>query len=487
MTGPKNEADGTSSGTELLIRATRQIEAFHTPEGEGYVCVSVGNHKEVFPTKSKILRQWLSHLYYRSCQKTPSSQVLLEAIDHLDARAKFDGIEEAVHVRLAELNDAIYLDLGDPDWRVVEVTGSSWRVLDRSPVRFRRPRGMLALPIPTPHGSIRDLRTVINATVDENWTLIVSWVVAAFRPTGPYTVLNLIGEQGSAKSTSARILKSLIDPSKALLRSVPREERDLMISARHAHALAFDNLSGITPWLSDALCRLSTGGGFATRELYTDSDEVIFDATRPVILCGIDDIATREDLLDRSLVAMLPQLTPDNRRGESEVWQAFRLMHSGVLGGLLDAVSLALREFPSTELLYRPRMFDFAKWVAAAEPSLPWARGKFIEAYRTNRSDVVRASLGDDPLVETITRLLAIEPTWSGTATQLVARLRAIAQGARVPTTPRVLSSALRRAAAFLREEGVNARFEKVGKKRTRTIFLEVIGESSSAASASSA
>ena len=102
-------------------------------------------------------------------------------------------------------------------------------------------------------------------------------------------MLVLSGEQGSAKSTFSGILRALVDPNTAPLRALPREDRDLFIAATNGHVLAFDNVSGLPAWLSDTLCRLATGGGFAVRQLYTDQDEVLFDATRPMILNGIED------------------------------------------------------------------------------------------------------------------------------------------------------------------------------------------------------
>src|SRR5207253_9109386 len=187
-------------------------------------------------------------------------------------------------------------DLADKDWRAVEVTGRGWRIVANPPVRFIRPRGLLPLSQPASGGCVAELRDYLNVSSDAAWQLAVAWLVAAFFPHGPYPVLALHGEQGSAKSTMARLLRSLIDPNAAPLRSEPREARDLIISATNGWLVALDNLSHLPPWLSDALCRLSTGGGFATRELYTDSEEVIFDAQRPVILTGIEEVATRSDL-----------------------------------------------------------------------------------------------------------------------------------------------------------------------------------------------
>jgi hypothetical protein len=165
---------------------------------------------------------------------------------------------------------------------------------------------MQPLPRPVLGGSIALLRKFINVGSDDNWMLCLAWLVAALRPTGPYPILVLQGEQGSAKSTMGKLLRRLLDPVVAPVRTPPRSDRDLLIAAVNSWVIAYDNLSGIQHWLSDALCRLATGGGFSTRELYTDSDEVIFDAMRPVILNGIDHDRQRRELSALHVPAHVP-------------------------------------------------------------------------------------------------------------------------------------------------------------------------------------
>ena len=180
--------------------------------------------------------------------------------------------------------------------------------------------------------------------------LVVAWALACLRNRGPYPVIVLSGEQGSAKSTFSAILRALLDPNTAPLRALPREDRDLFIAASNGHVLAFDNVSGLPAWISDTLCRLATGGGFAVRQLYTDQDEVLFDATRPVILNGIEDIVTRPDLADRALFLTLEPIPEELRRPEQELWAAFETERPRILGALLDAVSKGLATLPQTKL-----------------------------------------------------------------------------------------------------------------------------------------
>ena len=195
---------------------------------------------------------------------------------------------------------------------------------------------------------------------DTDFVLVVAWALACLRNRGPYPVIVLSGEQGSAKSTFSAILRALLDPNTAPLRALPREDRDLFIAASNGHVLAFDNVSGLPAWISDTLCRLATGGGFAVRQLYTDQDEVLFDAARPVILNGIEDIVTRPDLADRAVFLTLEPIPEERRRPEQELWAAFEAERPRILGVLLDAVAKGLAELPRTRLDKLPRMADFA-------------------------------------------------------------------------------------------------------------------------------
>src|SRR5262245_45369615 len=209
---------------------------------------------------------------------------------------------------------------------------------------------MQALPVPvqTNESLVQLLLPFLNVR-EAQWVLVAAWLAAALRPTGPYPLLKLLGEQGSAKTTTARVLRALLDPNAAPVRAEPKDARDLMIAANNGWLLCLDNVSFVQPWLSDALCRVSTGGGFATRTLYTDDDEPIFESRRPVILTSIEDIGTRSDLLERSLIIDLPTIGEGKRRAEKAFWAEFEKKHPLILGALLDVVCGAIRALPEVE------------------------------------------------------------------------------------------------------------------------------------------
>ena len=308
---------------DVLIELAQDADLFHTPDGTAFADLSINGHRETWPIRLRGFRRWLARRFFEVTGGAPSSEALQSALNVIEAKAHFDAPERVVHVRVAGLDGKLYLDLGDKVWQAVEVDATGWRVIDKPPVRFRRASGMQPLPIPAPGGSVAALRAFLNVQSDTDFVLVVAWALAVLRNRGPYPVIVLSGEQGSAKSTFTAILRSLLDPNTAPLRALPREDRDLFIAASNGHVLAFDNVSGLPAWISDTLCRLATGGGFAVRALYTDQDEVLFDAARPVILNGIEDIVSRPDLADRAVFLTLNPIPEESRRPEAELWAAF--------------------------------------------------------------------------------------------------------------------------------------------------------------------
>lgn len=407
-----------------IIKLIEKAELFHTPDKKTFATIPVNLHQETYALKSTQFKQWINREFWLTHQESIHPPAMAEALGALEGKALYDGKEREVYTRIAEHEGKIYLDLCDNHWRVVEIASSGWHVIETKdcPVKFRRMKSMLPLPVPKHGGSVKELRALLNLNEENQpqWVLIISWLIAAFRPNAPYPVLAVHGEQGSAKSTTCRMLRALIDPNAASLRSAPKDEQDLIIAANNSHVSAFDNLSHISDSMSDILCRLSTGGGYARRELYTNDDEVIFDLRRPIILNGITEIITKSDLLDRSILVYLPRITEDRRREESVIWEEFESAKPCILGALLDAVSVALAKLPNTKLEKLPRMADFAKWATAAETGLGLEPGSFLNAYTSNRNDANDLALEASPIAIEIREAFKNQTCWEGSSSNLL-------------------------------------------------------------------
>jgi hypothetical protein len=448
------------------------VDLFHTAGGTAFADLLINGNRETWPIRSKRFKTWLRHCHYKGVGAAASSATIRSTLDLFEAKAQFDGPEQAVHVRIAEHGGRIYLDLADECWRAIEIGPDGWRVVRSPPVRFRRAAGMLPLAMPQRGGSIEELASFLNLSSRNDFVLVVAWLLATLRAGGPYPILAISGEQGSAKTVLSKLLKGLVDPNVAPVRALAREERDLVIAANNSHVLAFDNLSGLSHAMSDAFCRLATGASFGLRQLYTDADEVLFQAARPILLNGIDDVISRPDLADRAILLTLSPIGERRRRSERQIWRDFELARPSLVGSLLDAAALGLRNLHNLKCEQLPRMADFALWAAACETAF-WPAGTFARAYQANRSGAIEDLIDADPVAARVREIMANRVTWTGTASELLGMGSGsvlLSGNASWPKSPRELAGRLRRAQTFLRALGIEVHFGREGRIGTRVI-----------------
>jgi len=472
------------SQSTVLVDLCAKLELFHDADSTCYAIIQKPNHREVWPVLSKAFRNWLSHEYFVLTGQGARGASVSDALATIEAKAQHIGKQREVFQRVAYLHDRIVIDLCDDAWRVIEVDAAGWRVLNESPVMFTRRSGMAPLPVPV-QGTLSDLVRFINVEPGDV-PLVIGWLLMAARGRGPYPVLIFNGEQGTGKSTTTRALRSCIDPSTVPLRGLTRDVRDLLVTAANNHVVVSDNLSGLSAELSDVFCRLSTGGGFAERQLYTNREEVLVNLQRPLILNGIDEVASRGDLMERSLIIHLPLIKETARESESTFWKRFDAALPGIIGGICDALSCALRNQHTVVLARKPRMADFAMWVTAAEPALGWESGAFMKAYSANQDAGVEVALEASPFGEALLKHITKRVTWVGTATDLLNELERIAheRAIRSPAWPKSgkgAASALRRMAPLFRRMGItiDQQHREAGTGR-RIVMIDSSGFSSS-------
>lgn len=459
-----NEEGRPRPQASILIDLGRNHYLFHDHGGDAFARVTVGARKAVYPIIGTDYREHLAREFYMLSGKGCNRNTLVDATATLSAIGKFDGPAETVNLRVGKCDNGIIIDLGDDTGEAVIVTATGWQI-DDAPVNFKRTGKPLPLPRPsgacdTSKQSLHDFdklwRYVNVETADR--VLIAGWLLSALRPDGPYPILNPVGEQGSGKSSTTRTLKALTDPSAVPLRPPPREDRDLLTAASSSWLVALDNLSHVNAQLSDCLCRLATGGGFAGRRLYTDSEEHLVQVTRPLILNGIEDIATRPDLSSRCIHLMLPVLT--TRATESDMDAGFKKDASEIFAALLDGLSLALRDHNTVKIGALPRMADFARWAAAGVPALGFTADQFITAYRSNIRGAADLALESSPVASAVITLMDDKAEWTGRTEELLYLLLnqagENAANQSWPKSARGLIGALRRLAPSLRGASIN-------------------------------
>jgi len=463
---PAND-DESESQVDRLLRISRQAIYFRVPSGMLYARVPVNGHWETLSINemNSGLKRWLTYVFLKETGSIPNKDLLSQSINAIVSIARYEAQLTDVHTRIAEHEGCIYLDLANDKWECVKISSDGWTVIADPPVFFRRTNGLLPLPVPERGGSITELKTLVNLASNEDYYLTVGWLLGTLHPRGPYPGLSFNGGQGTGKSFNTVTIKSITDPNVAPTKSSPKDERDMAIAAQNSHVIGLDNLSSMPIWLSDLLCKLSTGSGFSTRKLHTDDEETIFYACRPFVLNGIEDgLISRPDLLERCILVNLDKIAPAKRRTEHELKQAFKDAHPRILGSLLDATVVALKEIDNTSLGELPRMADFCEWVTAAESALGWEHGTFMNAFVQNQNNASSIAIEASPVARAIKRYMIDCSKWEGKASDLYKTLEKyedLIQEKNWPGNARALSGQLKRVAPSLYAQGIDVFFHK--------------------------
>lgn len=417
------------------------------------------------------LRADMAAAYLETFSKTPTQSALADAVCVLEGLA-LRGPREPLHVRHASHDGAVWVDLGDATGRAVQVTASGWTVETSPPVLFRRSALTGALPEPEA-GELCEWRRFLNVT-DETWALLVGCLVSTLHPDYPHPVLALQGEQGSAKSTTARQYIDLVDPSAAPLRSAPRDIGEWVTVAAGSAVIGLDNVSHIPAWLSDALCRAVTGDGFPRRALYSDGDIVVTAFRRAVVLNGIDMGALSGDLVDRAAFVELKRIPKERRRLDNDLARDFAAARPALLGGLFDLVAATLYHLPAVKLSGYPRMADHAKVLAALDMAADLGA---LSAFLAVAGRAFEEAVDGDQVAAAVRRFAETRDEWSG---ELADLLETLTQALRTPDRPPKgwppdaarLSGRLKRAAPALRAVGVAVELGEDLETRHRTVTI---------------
>ncbi|TBW38409.1 hypothetical protein EYW49_09055 [Siculibacillus lacustris] len=389
-----------------------------------YATFPIAEHYESWPVDSTPFRRWLTARYLDEYGRVPSSVAIDSALRGADALS-YKNKPTGVWVRVGARGGNYYIDLCDKEWRAIEIRPDGWSILSNHDLPFIRNPGMRALPEPVEcvEHDIKTLLAPFTSNVEpDDFPIVVAWMLGALRSIGPFPIMVLNSRQGSGKSTLSNLLRSLIDPNEADARTPPRDERDLFIASMKSQVQSFDNISALAAWLGDALCRISTGAGYATRKLGSDTEEVIIRVCKPILLNGIPNIVTQPDLADRAMVVRLRPISDAHRISSEDFDRLWAEARPKVLGVLLDAMSRGLADIDKREFDKMSRLAGFMKFACAALPGAGVDPEEFLKAYAQNRREISEAAFEANPVATAIFAFVTKEyPTgWHNTATALL-------------------------------------------------------------------
>ena len=450
----------------LVELVNERTEVFHDPSGNCYATFMNDGHRECWSIESSGFKEWLSYNYYIDARIAPSETAQKAALSTIIGQAKFEGPERSVFMRFAVSEDAIWVDICDEEWRAIKITAGNWEVVESPDVMFVRTPTMRSLPDTSDKGDISPLWTLVNIP-ESVQPLVLCWVLECFRVETPYVLLEMIGEQGSAKSKTQDVLRDFIDPNQVNLRAKPKDRESLFVGAENSHLISYENLSHIKPDLQDAFCTLATGGGFAARTLYTNKEETIIEVKRPVKLNGNSVLVTAQDLLDRTVHIDLPRIK--KRKTDKEIEKAISENKSVIWTGLLDIAADVLKILPSIKIEQEmlPRMADFAYLGEAVYRSLGKNAGEFTADYSNNRYQGVHRTINASTVASMLIDFIEYEcnQEYRGTIGELFEKLNRMEHNEDAwPKSARGFGSSLRRLAPSLRTIGYTVELDEMRK-----------------------
>ena len=429
------------------------IEAVADQNGEVFVGIPQAAGGVIYhQLRSTPSKAFFRLMVIRSTGKPLKQEPLTELLDLLEAHALHTLPPVAIHLRWARDGDQLVLDPGWPNADRILVKHSGWTIGRAEHVRFRRPSGFGALPLPGTGKGLGRLTRLLGLE-GRNAILFIIFLMNCMRPNGPYMFLMIEGVQGSGKSALSTVIRRIVDPNAVPKGRLPKNEHELMIIASENFLLLFDNTSGMRWDMSDSLCAIATVSGFSTRKYYTDNELRTFLVCRPVLLNGIGQFADRPDLLERSIQLHLPKMPNEKRLTVKQLADELEKLLPDVLGELLSATSAALASIDVIPPPKGVRMADAAHWAVAGESALGFESGTVLASLIGDQQETMIDRALGDPLVLAFieivqeARLSPVGDRYRGRVSELLKALRKDDRYTEkwVPGTPAHLSNQLKR------------------------------------------
>lgn len=437
------------------------MELFCDSANDTYASVMINGHREILSIESKEFNWYLNHLYYKEFKKAINKDNLLQVINILQAEARFGKVRKIpLSNRVAKKDNSFWYDLTNEKWQTVEITADGWNIVDNPPILFNRYRHQSEQILPIRNGDVNKIFDYLN--IKNEHTLFLCWLISCFVSDIPHAMLVVYGEKGSAKSTACSLLKQLIDPSVLETLTIPKDMRSLVVNLQQHWFLPFDNVSYINEEVSDTLCRAITGGGIQQRKLNTNAEDCIFTFKRCLAINGINNVATRSDLLDRAILIELSRIEDKDRRELSEVQDNFKDDLPCILGGIFDVLSKAMTIYPTIKLEKLSRLADFTRWGYAISEALGGKGQTFIDEYNSNIKIQNDEALNNDAVATLMIAFMKDKEEWEGQSTDFYNKMIALAPDCGIASNSKQLPKAANSLTRKLNQLQSNLKFKGI-------------------------
>ncbi|GBF32882.1 DNA primase [Desulfocucumis palustris] len=461
------------SQQDTLLKLAGKAFLFKNNVHEQCVKIKVNDHNEIWRYDSDNFKLWLTSMYYDEFARGPGSDALNSAINTIKAKAWKSDREYKLHNRTAEINKEFWYDLSDKKWRAVKITPEGWEVVSEPPILFQRYSHQQPQPEPYKDGNIKKLLDFINITDPKLKILYLVSVITSFIPDIAHAVFVFHGSEGAGKSIASKVTRRIIDPSASETCNCYDNRGEFTQYMAHNYVIILENLSNIPKTLSDKICAAVTGDGDSKRKLYSNDDDHIYNFKRLFIINGINCVATQADLLRRAILFELAHIASDKRLEERVFWERFNEARPYILGGVFNALSKAMKIYPQIKLQGTTSMADFTYWGYAVAEALGYGGEAFLNAYAENQGRQNDEAIYNNPVAFAVTSLMADKNEWTGTSSNLLEAIEAVAENERIdtrakswPKAPNALTRKLNEAKVILQKREIYLDLSRSGTGR---------------------
>lgn len=428
-----------------------------------------GKNNTVTPIFSAFFSGWLRDSYIKQCSGFPSKSDLASAIEHADYITKQALSVGDIHFRFGFAMGNHYIAMCDNAEQVIEITENKWNIIQNSPIYFREYETQRSLPTPVKGGNLKTILNYLNIGNEEDEILLLPTMCTLPLANLTRPIIGFIGDQGSAKTSTARLIRALLDPSDPAENDFSPTKQNLSLVFYHNALPIFDNLSTISSTVSDMFCRAYSGTGFQSRKLYMDNALISFSYKRSFLFTAIKTPTAAEDFNARTVMIQLNRIAGSAQIGEEAIMRKFKADAPNILGGMLDVLVEAKRIAPRLNLHWKSRWADAFQYAAAAAEVLGYGANRYLEACRDNIAarttqgpSQVAAHSKQEPALEAILSLMSAQGNFEGTTSNLLAAIAphcpsnlGPAAAKNWPNSAVKLGKALNRIAAALEDAGV--------------------------------
>jgi hypothetical protein len=404
----------------LVKTKIKKVVVSEENESEVYVIIQNNDHYETLNVDSAKTRQWLKKLFFEETAKIVSEEYYKQALSMVKAQARFNESTRAkIYNRIAHTNDAIFYDLCTPDWKAIKITKDSITTVsldDTTPIMTRSQHNARQFS-PNLDTDIDALGEITRILHIQDPVLFSVHAVSFFLESCSIPIMILLGAAGSLKTTISYVVKLIVDPDGRVIESnvspFSYKEDDLNIHVHNRFLSAFDNITGIPQKIADNLCRFVTGQSYTKRKLYQDSEEIILNFRRKLILNGIAPTIEQSDLIQRSIFYRQKGIARQDRITEKELASKLETLLPNVLGQIFKTLQKAMNLYDSVEQeIQNPeRMSDFTIWGECISRALGYEPLEFVASYNKNLENNYLLAGDSHPIVEFLEKIVAGEIT----------------------------------------------------------------------------